>query len=60
MKEAKIPESEKIRHPHVYLMAHVSFESLKFGSTAGLIISPALYYFFKFPIFNTGKQFEFL
>jgi hypothetical protein len=56
MKEAKIPESEKIRHPHAYLMAHVSFESLKFGSTAGLIISPALLYFLKFPIFNTGNK----
>eukprot|EP01080_Neovahlkampfia_damariscottae_P006751 gene6751-10916_t len=50
---AKIPESDKIKHPKAFMVYHVALQTMKFGSIASLMASPALFYFKKIPIVKT-------
>jgi len=53
---AKIPESEKIRYPKIFLPYHVLFETMKYGSVISLLTSPFFFYFKKVPIIHTSKK----
>eukprot|EP01080_Neovahlkampfia_damariscottae_P006753 gene6753-10918_t len=50
---AKIPESEKIKNPKIYIASHILLEAVKYGSSLSLISSPFFYYLKNIPILKT-------